>query len=118
VTHLFLHQGSFCLPLDGIKQAVDTAWPLLVERIRREAAQPLKARIADLDSEMQCTKDCCTDMMAKNHHLYQDIQDLEDDLDDTKRDCTSLHEKARGFHNWDLDEELPSKQAKGKGRVV
>jgi hypothetical protein len=67
------------LPLDGIKQAVDTAWPLLVERIRREAA-----KITDLEGEMWCTKDRCLDMMVKNHHLYQDIQDLEDDLDNTR----------------------------------
>jgi hypothetical protein len=72
------------LPLDGIKQAVDTAWPLLVERIRREAAQPLEARIADLEGEMWHTRDHCSDVMAKNYRLYQDIQDLEDDLDDTR----------------------------------
>jgi hypothetical protein len=70
------------LPLDGIRQAVDTTWPLLVERIRREAAQPLKARIANLKGKMPHTRDCCSEVMAKNHHLYQDIQDLEDDLDD------------------------------------
>jgi hypothetical protein len=77
-----MHQGSYGLPLDGIKQAVDTTWPLLVERIRREAAQPLKARIADIEGKMQRTRDHCSDVTAKNHCLYQDIQDLEDDLDD------------------------------------
>jgi hypothetical protein len=30
--------------------------------------------------------------MAKNHCLYKDIQDLEDDLEDKKRECESLHE--------------------------
>jgi hypothetical protein len=106
------------LPLDRIKQVVDTAWPLLVEMIRREAAKPLKARIADLEGEMQCTKYCCSDMMAKNHHLYQDVQELEDDLDDTKRECASLCKRAQGSHNQDPDEEPPSKRTKGKGRVV
>jgi hypothetical protein len=94
IRHLFVHQGSYGLPLDRIKQAVDTTWPLLVKKIRREAAKPLEARIADLKGEMWHTKDCCSDVMAKNHHLYQDIQDLEDDLDDARRECTSLHEKA------------------------
>jgi hypothetical protein len=81
------------LPLDRIKQAVDTAWPLLVEKIRREAAKPLEARITDLEGEMWHTKDCCSDVLAKNHCLYQDVQDLEDDLDNARRECTSLHEK-------------------------
>jgi hypothetical protein len=94
VRHLFLHQGIYGLPLDGIKQAVDTAWPLLVKKIRREAAKPLKARITDLEGEMQHTKDRCSDVIVKNHHLYQDVQDLEDDLDDARRECASLHEKA------------------------
>jgi septal ring factor EnvC (AmiA/AmiB activator) len=75
---------SYGLPLDRIRQAVDTAWPLLVERIRREAAQPLEARIANLESEMQHTRDRCSEVTAKNHHLYQDVQDLEDDLDNTQ----------------------------------
>jgi hypothetical protein len=35
-------------------------------------------------------------MTVKNHHLYQDVQDLEDDL----------------------DKEPPSKWVKGKGRAV
>jgi hypothetical protein len=93
VRHLFMHQGSYGLPLDGIRQAVDTAWPLLVERIRREAAQPLEARIANLEGEIPCTRDHCSEVMAKNHRLYQDIQDLEDDLDDARRECASLREK-------------------------
>jgi chromosome segregation ATPase len=81
------------LPLDGIQQAVDTAWPLLVERIRREAAQPLKARIADLEGKIQRTRDRCSEVTAKNHRLYQDVQDLEDNLDDAQRECASLREK-------------------------
>jgi hypothetical protein len=43
---------------------------------------------------MWCTKDCCSDVMVKTHNLYQDVQDLEDDLDDARRECTSLWEKA------------------------
>jgi hypothetical protein len=31
---------------------------------------------------MWCTRDRCSEVMVKNCHLYQDIQDLEDDLDD------------------------------------
>jgi hypothetical protein len=54
----------------------------MVERIRREAAQPLEARIADLKGKIQRTRDRCSEVMVKNHHLYQDVQDLEDDLDD------------------------------------
>jgi hypothetical protein len=94
IRNLFVHQGSYGLPLDGIKQVIDITWPLLVKRIRREAAQPLKARIANLKGEMQCTRDHCSEVMAKNHCLYQDVQDLEDDLDDTQRECASLSEKA------------------------
>jgi hypothetical protein len=47
-----MHQGSYGFPLDRIRQAVDTAWPLLVEKIRREAAQPLEARIAYLEGKI------------------------------------------------------------------
>jgi hypothetical protein len=82
------------LPLNRIKQVVDTTWPLLVEKIRREAAKPLEARIADLEGEMWWTKDHCSGVTAKNHCLYQDIHDLEDDLDNARRECASLLEKA------------------------
>jgi hypothetical protein len=113
-----VYQGSYGLPLDGIRQVVDTAWPLMVERIRREAAQPLEASIANLEGEIRCTRDHCSEVTAKNHCLYQDVQDLEDDLDDAQRECTSLREKPRGSHYWDPDDEPPSKRVKGKGRVI
>jgi hypothetical protein len=56
----------------------------MVKRIRREAAQPLEARIANLEGEIWRTRDRCSEVMAKNHCLYQDVQDLEDDLDDAR----------------------------------
>jgi predicted RNase H-like nuclease (RuvC/YqgF family) len=90
----------------------------MVERIRREAAQPLEARIANLEGEIRRTRDRCSEVTAKNHRLYQDVQDLEDDLDDARRECASLCEKTRGSHHRDPDNEPPSKRMKRKGRAV
>jgi hypothetical protein len=67
--------------------------------------------------------------MVKNHCLYQDIQNLKDDLDDMRRECESLYEKEEGNPCHESDKvqgsqyrnpnaEPPSERVKGKGRVV
>jgi hypothetical protein len=71
-----MHQGSFSLPAEGITKVVETTWPLLVELIRQEAAKPLKDRITDLEGQCWCTNEQVNNVMVKNHHLYQDVQNL------------------------------------------
>jgi hypothetical protein len=88
-----MHQGSFGLPVDEIKHKVKTTWPLFVKRIRQEAAKPLEGRITDLEGQCRWENEQVDNVMAKNHHLYKDVQNLKDDLDE---ECKSLREKVEG----------------------
>jgi hypothetical protein len=127
IKHLLTHQGSYGIPVEGLKQAVETASPLLVKMIRREATKPLEDRIADLDGQHRQAREEVDSLTASNRRLIDDLHDVEDDLADSRKDYNALRERMAGnptrreservwgSHQQDPDDKPPSKRVKGKG---
>jgi hypothetical protein len=97
VQHLFLHTGTFGLPLEQVRDVVSRAWPHLIETMQWEAKRPLKERLASLKPYTWAEKEWYTNL----DNAYKDLQVRYEDLKELcKAQAQDLKAKERECHNW------------------